>query len=67
MHTDYHLKTLVGEVVGMMDMAASKRGLILKYECDDTLPCRYRGDEGRIKQILINILKIGRASCRERV
>ena len=28
----------------------------LKYECDDTLPCRYRGDEGRIKQILINIL-----------
>ena len=55
-YTDYHLKTLVGEVVGMMDMAASKRGLILKYECDDTLPCRYRGDEGRIKQILINIL-----------
>lgn len=53
---DYHLKTVVDEVVGMMDMAASKRGLILKYECDDTLPCSYRGDEGRIKQILINIL-----------
>ena len=55
-NTDYHLKTLVDEVAGMMDMAASKRGLILKYECDDTLPCRYNGDEGRIKQILINIL-----------
>ena len=55
-YTDYHLKTVVGEVVGMMDMAASKRGLILKYECDDTLPCRYNGDDGRIKQILINIL-----------
>ena len=55
-HTDYRLKTVVGEVVGMMDMAASKRGLIMKYECDDTLPCRYNGDEGRIKQILINIL-----------
>lgn len=53
---DYHLKTVVDEVVGMMDMAASKRGLILKYECDDTLPSSYRGDEGRIKQILINIL-----------
>ena len=53
---DYHLKTVVGEVVGMMDMAASKRGLLLKYECDETLPCRYNGDEGRIKQILINIL-----------
>ncbi len=55
-YTDYHLKTLVDEVVGMMDMAASKRGLIMKYECDETLPCRYNGDEGRIKQILINIL-----------
>ena len=53
---DYHLKTVVDEVVSMMDMAASKRGLILKYECDDTLPCCYNGDEGRIKQILINIL-----------
>lgn len=55
-YTDYHLKTVVDEVVGMMDMAASKRGLVLKYECDNTLPCRYNGDEGRIKQILINIL-----------
>ncbi len=55
-YTDYHLKTVVDEVVGMMDMAASKRGLILKYECDSSLPCRYNGDEGRIKQILINIL-----------
>ncbi len=55
-YTDYHLKTVVGEVVGMMDMAASKRGLIMKYECDESLPCRYNGDEGRIKQILINIL-----------
>ncbi len=40
----------------MMDMAASKRGLVMKYECDGALPCRYNGDEGRIKQILINIL-----------
>lgn len=55
-HTDYHLKTVVGEVVSMMDMAASKRGLILKYDCDNSLPCCYNGDEGRIKQILINIL-----------
>ncbi len=54
--TDYYLKTVVGEVVGMMDMAASKRGLIMKYECDETIPCRYNGDDGRIKQILINIL-----------
>ena len=55
-YTEYHLKNVVGEVVGMMDMAASKRGLLLKYECDETLPSRYEGDEVRIKQILINIL-----------
>ena len=55
-YTNYHLKTVVGEVVGMMDMAASKRGIIMKYECDETIPCCYNGDEGRIKQILINII-----------
>lgn len=55
-YADYHLKTVADEVVGMMDLAASKRGLIMKYECDESLPCRYNGDEGRIKQILINIL-----------
>ncbi len=55
-YADYYLKSVVGEVVGMMDMAASRRGLIMKYECDGSLPCRYCGDEGRIKQILINIL-----------
>ncbi len=55
-YTDYHLKSVVGEVVGMMDMAASKHGLLLKYECDETIPCCYSGDEVRIKQILINIL-----------
>ncbi len=53
---DYYLKPVVSEVVSMMDMAASKRGLILKYECDNSIPCCYYGDEGRIKQILINIL-----------
>lgn len=55
-YTDYYLKVMVEEIIGMMDMAASQRGLILKYECDETIPCRYNGDDGRIKQILINIL-----------
>lgn len=55
-YTDYYIKVLADEIMGMMDMAASQRGLILKYECDETLPCRYSGDEGRIKQILLNIL-----------
>ncbi len=28
----------------------------MKYEMDSSIPCGYRGDQGRIKQILINIL-----------
>lgn len=53
---DYHIKAMADSVIGMMDMAASQRGLVLKYECDETIPCGYYGDDGRIKQILINIL-----------
>ncbi len=55
-NVDYYIKAMTDEVIAMMDMAASQRGLILKYECDEAIPCRYCGDDGRIKQILINIL-----------
>ncbi len=55
-YVDYYIKVMADEIMGMMDMAASQRGLILKYECDPTIPCCYNGDDGRIKQILINIL-----------
>ena len=55
-YSKYYIKVMADEIMGMMDMAASQRGLILKYECDETIPCRYSGDEGRIKQILLNIL-----------
>lgn len=53
---EYHLKTLVNEVLNMMDIMASQHGLRLQSEFDMSIPCRYFGDEGRIKQILINIL-----------
>lgn len=54
--TEYHIKALVNEVLNMMDIVASQRGLMLMSEYDMTIPCRYLGDEGRIRQILINIL-----------
>lgn len=53
---DYHLKTLVNEVLNMMDIMASQHGLKLQSQFDMSIPCCYRGDDGRIKQILINIL-----------
>lgn len=54
--TEYHMKSLVNEVLNMMDIVASQRGLMLESEYDMTIPCRYLGDEIRIKQILINLL-----------
>jgi signal transduction histidine kinase/AmiR/NasT family two-component response regulator/HPt (histidine-containing phosphotransfer) domain-containing protein len=53
---NYYIKVMADEIIGIMDMAASQKGLILKYECDQTIPCRYSGDDGRIKQILLNII-----------
>ncbi len=55
-YANYYIRDLANEIIGMMDMAASQKGLILKYECDETIPCGYSGDDGRIRQILINIL-----------
>ncbi len=57
--TDYHIKNIVDEVINMMDGAASKRGILLKCEYDMSIPSRYHGDEGRIRQILINLLNNG--------
>lgn len=56
---DYHIKNIVDEVINMMDGAASKRGILLKCEYDMSIPCKYNGDEGRIRQILINLLNNG--------
>jgi len=54
--SDYYIKSMVGEILHMMDIAASRKGILLKYEYDEDIPCRYSGDEGRIKQILINLI-----------
>lgn len=54
--TEYHVISLADEVLSMMEVVASQRGLCLKKEYDMSIPCCYLGDEGRIKQILINIL-----------
>lgn len=56
---EYHIKTVVDEVINMMEGAASKKGILLKCEYDMSIPCRYRGDDGRVRQILINLLNNG--------
>lgn len=64
-NSEYHIKTVVDEVITMMEGAASKKGILLKCEYDMSIPCRYRGDEGRIRQILINLLNNGLKFTRE--
>ncbi len=54
--TEYYIKGVVEEVVNMMKVAATQRGLRLICEFDTSIPCMYYGDDGRIKQILINIM-----------
>lgn len=54
--TKYHVKSLVTEVLNMMDIVASQHGLMVESEYDMTIPCCYYGDESRIKQILVNLL-----------
>ncbi len=56
---EYHIKSVVDEVINMMEGAASKKGILLKCEYDMSVPCRYRGDDGRVRQILINLLNNG--------
>lgn len=53
---EYHLKMMLNEVMNVMDVMASQRGIMLESEFDMSLPCSYMGDANRIKQILINIL-----------
>ncbi len=53
---DYSIRTVVRDVVNMMEIAAFQRGLEMQCEYDDSIPAAYCGDAGRIKQILINIM-----------
>lgn len=53
---DYRIRNVVDAVINMMDIAASQRGLLLTCDYDMTIPGIYHGDDGRIKQILINLV-----------
>ena len=52
----YYLQLLVQEMESLIHVAAAQNGLQLQVELDEDIPCQLIGDEGRIRQILINIL-----------
>ena len=53
---NYRLNELISEVISMVEMRVSKKGLVLENDIEETLPNELYGDDIRIKQIMINLL-----------
>lgn len=52
----YYLQILLDDVVNLVRVAALQKGLQMKISIDDSLPHQLYGDEGKIRQILTNIM-----------
>ncbi len=53
---DYQLSTLINDVVTMTQIKAEQKGLDLIIDVEESLPEVLYGDEGRIVQIMLNLL-----------
>lgn len=52
----YFLENLLNNVIGFLKDSASKKGLETEYNVEDNLPEKLLGDEGRVKQIIMNLV-----------
>lgn len=52
----YYLQILVQDTVNLVKVAAAQKGLQMKLDLAENIPYLLYGDEGRIRQILINVL-----------
>ncbi len=53
---DIDLRKIIEETTEMMRFTAHASDLDLHFECDDDIPVELRGDPGRLRQILMNLL-----------
>ena len=53
---NYQLSSLVNDVVNMIEIKAEQKGLEFSGEVEESIPNCLYGDEGRILQIMINLL-----------
>ena len=53
---NYYVQTLLNDTMNLIQMQAEQKGLQLKVKVADDIPRQLYGDEGRIRQILINII-----------
>ncbi|MEO5364099.1 MAG: ATP-binding protein, partial [Magnetococcus sp. DMHC-8] len=49
-------RQVVEETARLMQIAAEEKGLLLEVDLSDDLPAAVMGDDGRIRQVLINLL-----------
>ncbi|MGL4503353.1 MAG: response regulator, partial [Planktothrix sp.] len=53
---EFNLPKLVYSLESMLQLKAKSKGLSLKFELEPTLPQLIRGDENKLRQVLINLL-----------
>ncbi len=51
-----HFDSLMAEVAAMFELQAQAKGLSFEFKSEGSLPAVVRGDEKRVRQILINLL-----------
>lgn len=56
LNEDYYVQILVQDTINMIKLAANQKGLKVNVDVDSNMPYKLCGDEGRIRQVLINLL-----------
>ncbi|TBR22817.1 response regulator, partial [bacterium] len=54
--TDFDLRATVHEALRILGPQAEGKGLDLAFFCDPAVPSRLRGDPGRLRQVLLNLI-----------
>jgi CheY-like chemotaxis protein/HPt (histidine-containing phosphotransfer) domain-containing protein len=54
--TDFNLRTVLGNAAALLAIKASEKGLKLTCELEPGTPWFLRGDPGRVRQVLVNLL-----------
>ena len=56
---DFEIRPLVEAVVSLLAQSGHGKPVVLRAECDAAVPRRLRGDAGRLRQVLLNLLGNG--------
>jgi two-component system, sensor histidine kinase and response regulator len=53
---DFDLRTMLGDILDLIAVSAEEKGLDLNLRIDPDVPSLLRGDPGRLRQVLMNLL-----------